>query len=203
MNKSPDQKIADWFEKPVKHLEKTYGPDAGFIPLTLSFALVERLLTHLIVKDGKCKKSALPEYLHKILGVDLEIAAIFWNMYRDGTMHCGQPYSGKLMGERDWGWEISDKHLALPQKLENPEMGKLIAINPWEWFYHVVQTYAQHPEVASLTDLRKLGEIGDKEESQPPIFRNEGNIEHTNKVQTTQSQTGIYYPKSLQHPGIQ
>lgn len=195
MTKAPDQKIADWFEKPVKHLQDTYGGDAGFIPLALSFALAERLLTVLIAKDGKCKKTDLPEYLHKILGVDLTIAEVFWAMYRDGMMHCAQPYNGKIKGERDLGWDISDTHDALPKKIENEQQGKFIALNPWKWFYHVVQKYSEYPEVVELTDLRNLGEIRVIPERQTEISRNQDFIHKPPEVHTPQMQTGICYPQ--------
>ncbi len=185
MDKTPQEKVRAWFETPIMTLKDWQGGDAGFVPLMASFALAERLLTVLIQRDGKCKSKDRPEYLNKVLEVDLSIAEIFWTMYRDGMMHCGQPYNGKIHGEI-WGWSIDRNHSHLPVACESKEKGKYIAIDPWKWFQHVVQKYSQYPEVRELPDLRRLGQIRNLQENQTSSRPVQHDISH-------QTDTGVYH----------
>ena len=174
---SSKEKIDDWFTAPIDFLDKNYHKDSGFIVLLASFCLAERLVKAVCSASGGNERDDFHRYLTYVLSVDASIAVEFWNMFRDGTMHYATPFSGKIQEKEDvvWSWHLDDSYSSLPECYQQDETNKLILLNPWGWFRHVVAKYSEYPEIDLKGSKRVLGVVGScpsyLEQAPPEILR--------------------------------
>jgi len=193
---SPKDKIYKWFVKPTEKLDG----DGGFIPLMLGLCLAERLIMSKTHKDSKIRKEKpFEEYGEDLFKIPKAIFEPFWDMYRNGLMHFGQPFSGRFSKKNDiyWDWDISSKYEGRPEVIEIEPKKKLIKINPWKWLQIVASAYDSYPDLIDHLSCVKLGEIGNVPSFSPHPLSNTSPTPPLPKLLIDDSGTGScpYPPK--------
>lgn len=159
---TPREKIDKWYVAPLRDLQKLGKGDEGFLVMMVSLALAERLVETLTSRAKKAgTKISFEAQGGTLFGLPEDQFSAFWQMFRNGMMHFGQPFSGTFgrEGEIEWDWDLSDQYGALPEIIKTPPNFSLIRIDPWKWLELVLEKWGQHPELLDLGDCRKLGGI--------------------------------------------
>jgi len=152
-----------WYRKPLIELENEKmipNKDGGFVVLAVSCLLYEGYVTKFLNKTSHRTKYRIPDTsmrgrLSIDFNTDKNTAKIFWNVIRNGLLHCGTPKQKEPNGTELPVWQIYDEDI--PFKLSDDS--KKVYVNIWKIRDRVFELYDNNPDLISYHDDYPWGQI--------------------------------------------
>lgn len=151
--KDPEYLRQLWFDQPlcvIEHGGQIPDGNGAIIALMAVFPLYERYLDSVRAKEPagtdywKCL--AEDSGLH-----DLQKAAMFWNVFRDGLLHTGMFFEDSEKArkpQKQWTLpkiSLDGHHPPLPRYGITDKGEQVICLNPWGFVKHVLDKYRADP----------------------------------------------------------
>ena len=144
-----------WFDQPlsvIEHGGQIPEGNGAIIALMAVFPLYERYLDSVRAKQPngtdywKC--------LADDTGLnDLQKAAMFWNVFRDGLLHSGMFFEDSKKArtpQKQWTLpkvSLDGNHPPLPRYGITDKGEQVICLNPWGFVQHVLEKYRTDPDL--------------------------------------------------------
>lgn len=160
-------KFIKWFVRPYNQLKRIRHGDGGFVILSIGLSLCERYFR---IKANCITKDSLPDRFYKVAArkfkCSTETFEIFWNVYRHGIMHRGQPQKWiKVWNTQKTkkikmktGWLFNDGFGFKPTECRNGE-NLTICINPHKFTSFVLKLFLDKPELLRRSVRHQFGHI--------------------------------------------
>ncbi len=158
---TPEQKLENWFIKPIDQLKssRTSDSDGAFLALCGAVALYERyIVASLKSADTKASPDAMQTFGANDLGITKDLFNIFWGMYRHGANHAFQPKQF-TSNETRYGWEISGDFTSIPEFEQRESDLVIVKLNPWAFAELVAQRFRDNPSLFDVSNTNKLAEV--------------------------------------------
>lgn len=160
-------KFIKWYVRPFNRLKGMRHGDAAFVILSMGIALCERYYR---TKSGCITAENLNDKFHRVAArqfdCDLKIWKRFWNVYRHGMQHRGQPQrwimesKGPGLGKRKvrLGWMIDSSFDYRPSVYRsNGRM--VICIDPAKFTRFVLTRFLRDPTALRKSLRHQFGSI--------------------------------------------
>lgn len=160
-SKTPEQKLDNWFIKPLEQLKSSRTPDSdgAFLALCGAVALYERFVVASLKNVGtKPSPDAVQTFGATDLGITEDQFNKFWRMYRHGANHAFQPKQFTSSGTR-YGWEISGDYNAIPEFEQRESDLMIVKLNPWAFAELVAQRFKDNSALLDISNTNKLADV--------------------------------------------
>lgn len=163
MNSQDLRNFIRWFVIPVQKLKNIPNGDGGFVVMGIGTSLCERW--HRIEKETQDKYNdySFKEAAANHFQIKKEFFVDFWDVYRNGIQHQGQPKwrKGDGSNRKPYGWLFSHEFREFPL-LGADENGKeYICIDPFKFTDHYIDLFLSDPQKLSEAVHHSFGEIRD------------------------------------------
>lgn len=150
-----------WFVIPYQTLKNIPNGDGGFVAMSIGLSLCERW--HRIEKkeQDNYKKEEFKKAAAEYLSVDEKFFEDFWDVFRNGIQHQGQPKWRKGNGadRKPYGWLFSHEFESYPKLGTDTDGKEYICIDPFAFTDQYIDLFLSDPQKLSEAVHHSFGEI--------------------------------------------
>ena len=164
---TPRTKFIKWYVRPFNRLKRIKNGDGAFIILSMGVSLCERYFR---IKSNCITAKSLPPKFYvaaaKSYGCAADEFEMFWNVYRHGLQHRGQPQkwidwwdAGRTRKVKTRiGWSIDASYEACP-KIKRQNSKSIFCVNPHKFTEHILKKFLVDPKVLQRSVRHQWGDI--------------------------------------------
>ncbi len=151
-----------WFCDPLAKLKEVPDGGAGFIVMSIGCMLCERWHRIETGEQDNWRGEKFKDAAAAYLNINKDFFADFWDVYRNGIQHQGQPKWRKGDGKdrKPYRWLFHDSFSDRPTLGTDQTGLEYICINPFKFTDLYIGLFLSDPQKLSQADLHSLGEIG-------------------------------------------
>lgn len=146
------ERFIRWFVIPFNTIGTIPRGDAAFVAFSIGCSLCERYHRIDSKTQDKWDSEEFKDWAAEHLNVDTDFFYDFWDVFRNGIQHQGQPKWRKGNGadRKPYKWEIDGTFHHYPTIRLNAANEEVICINPWAFTQHYIDLFLAEP--AKLDD---------------------------------------------------